>query len=271
MKKQLKYFILPILFVAMTFSACKKDEDAPATSLFFSLQDDIAFGLQFKQEIAANPQEYPVLNPASYPEAYQHLNRIRDSILGSGLVDYDEDFAYEVYIIHNDDVLNAFAVPGGYMYFYTGLIKFLENEAQFAGVLAHEMAHVAKRHTVKQLEKAYGIQLLLAIVLGEDAGALAQIAADLAAGLASLAFSRDHEYQADRFSVKYLYETSYDARGVAGFFELLEGAPTPPEFLSTHPSPDNRIEKINETWQELGGKEGNLYVDSYNQFKNSLP
>lgn len=87
--------------------------------------------------------------------------------------------------------------------------------------------------------------------------------ASLAYGLGILAFSRDHEYQADEYSVKYLYQTFYDARGIADFFIKLEDAPHPPEFLSTHPSPENRIEKINEVWQSLGGKEGNLYVDSY--------
>jgi len=79
------------------------------------------------------------------------------------------------------------------------------------------------------------------------------------------------EYKADEKAVEYLYQTSYDARGIAGFFIKLGDAPSPPQFLSTHPSPENRIEKINEKWAELGGKEGNDYVDSYNAFKASLP
>jgi len=65
--------------------------------------------------------------------------------------------------------------------------------------------------------------------------------------------------------------SSYDARGIAGFFIKLGDAPHPPQFLSTHPSPENRIEKINEKWTALGGKEGNSYVESYDAFKGSLP
>ena len=99
-------------------------------------------GAQVKQEIAANPQDYPVLNENTYPEAYNHIYRIRDSILNTGEIYYDDQFVWEVNIIQNDSVLNAFAVPGGYMYFYTGLIKYLDNEAQFAGVMAHEMSHI---------------------------------------------------------------------------------------------------------------------------------
>jgi len=100
---------------------------------------------------------------------------------------------------------------------------------------------------------------------------MAQIAGDIAGGLAALAFSRNHEYKADEFSVKYLYQTSYDARGVGGFFEKMSGSPQPPQFLSTHPNPDNRIEKINENWQTLGGQEGYTYDQSYQNFISSLP
>lgn len=271
MKKTLRIILVPLLIVAFTFNGCKKDDDDPVTSLFFSPQNDLEFGQQFKLELEANPQDYPILSQTQYPEAYQHINRIRDSVLASGLVDYTDTFVYEVYIIHNDSVLNAFAVPGGYMYFYTGIIKFLENEAQLAGVMAHETAHVSRRHSIKRLEKAYGLQLLFAVLLGNDPGTLAQIAAELAGGLVSLAFSRDDEYEADEYAVKYLYPSSYDARGIAGFFEMMENAPHPPEFLSTHPSPENRIEQIYAVWEELGGKIGNTYEESYQQFKNSLP
>ena len=104
-----------------------------------------------------------------------------------------------------------------------------------------------------------------------QAGTYSGSPASVAAGLAVLAFSRDHEYDADKYSVNYLYKTSYDARGVGGFFEKINGAPQPPQFLSTHPNPDNRIERIEEEWTELGGASGNTYVNSYQDFINSLP
>ena len=100
---------------------------------------------------------------------------------------------------------------------------------------------------------------------------LVQIAADLASGAAILAFSRDDEYESDESSVQYLYQTSYDARGVAGFFEKMGDASPVPVFMSTHPSPENRIEKINEEWLSLGGEPGNTYESSLQDFKNSLP
>lgn len=270
MKILKKSFFFVLTLVLISSAGCKKDSDESIINLF-SVDDDIEFGQQMEAEIAANPQEFPVLDPAAYPEAYQHINRIRDSILNTGLLAYGDRFAWSVKIIDNDTMVNAFATPGGYLYFYTGIIKFLDNEAQFAGVMAHEMAHSDLRHSTNQITKAYGIQMMISIALGQAQSQLAEIVASYAYGLGSLAFSRNHEYQADEYSVKYLYQTSYDARGVAYFFEKMDGAPHPPQFLSTHPSPENRVEKINEIWTELGGKEGNTYVDSYNAFKASLP
>ena len=155
--------------------------------------------------------------------------------------------------------------------FTPGLIKYLDNEAQFAGVMAHEMSHADLRHSTSMLTATYGVQMLLSIVLGQANNQLADIVANLAYGLGELAYSRNMEYKADEKAVEYTYQTSYDARGIAGFFIKMNDAPHPPQFLSTHPSPENRIEKINEKWAALGGKEGNVYEESYNAFKASLP
>ena len=259
------------LFILIIFlGACKKDSNESVINLF-SVENDIEFGQTMEDEILSNPQEFPVLSPTQYADAYDHIYRIRDSILNTGEIYYDDRFVWNVHIIDNDTMLNAFATPGGHLYFYTGIIKYLDNEAQFAGVMAHEMAHSDLRHSTNQLTKAYGVQILFSILLGQSPGQLTEIIGSLAYGLGTLAFSRSHEYQADEYSVKYLYATSYDARGIADFFIKMEGSSRPPEFLSTHPSPENRIEKINEVWQELGGKTGNTYVNSYNAFKASLP
>lgn len=266
MKTRTPLFGIIVLSIFL-LTGCNKDEGFN----IFSVNDDIALGQQIRDTIAADPTNYPLLKESQYPEAYNHIRRIRDSILSTGIVDYDDVFEWQVFIIKDDETLNAFCTPGGYIYFFTGIIKFLDDESQFAGVLAHEMVHAAKRHSTEQLTNAYGMSLLLSIVLGNNPAVLAQIAAELAAGVTTLAFSRKAEYEADEYAVKYLYQTSYHPLGVAGFFEKLEGEPQPPVFLSTHPSPENRIEKINEAWQSLGGKAGNTYEASYQDFKNSLP
>lgn len=269
----LKMFSLRLLIsliFLLIISGCSKDGSDPTINIF-TINDDIAFGNELQNEIRANPVDYPLLDSLQYAGAYSHIYRIRDSILQSNEMLYADQFDWRIDIIRNDTILNAFCAPGGYICVYTGIIKFLDNESQFAGVMGHEMAHADRRHSTDQLTKVYGIDLLLGIILGNNPTQLAEIAANLAAGVATLAFSRDAEYESDEYSVRYLYTTAYDARGVGGFFQKLDGSPQPPEFLSTHPHPDNRYDKIIEMWESLGGKEGGTFESSYNDFKNSLP
>ncbi|MFC2112612.1 M48 family metalloprotease [Bacteroidota bacterium] len=257
--------VLAILAVAIQ---CRKDDKSIN---FFTVNQDIAFGASMDTLIMDDPTQFPLLSKSQYPSAYQHIERIRDNLIASGQVNYADRFPWVVKIIHNDTTLNAFAAPGGYMYFYTGIIHFLEDEAEFAGVMAHEMAHCDRRHSTDNMTKQYGIGIMMGMLLGNNPNQLAEIAAGLASGLSSLAFSRKNEYEADQYAVKYMSGTDYDPRGLAGFFEKLEGHPTPPTFLSTHPSPDDRIEQIYANWELEGSKTGERFAIRYQDFKNSLP
>ncbi len=259
--------LLPVLLSLVLLSGCSDDGIN-----FFTLDQDVQFGAQLDSAIMANPGEYPILDPVQYSAAYDHINRIMNSILQSNDLRYSKTFPWQVKIIRNDEVLNAFAAPGGYMYFYTGLIKFLDNEAQLAGVMAHEIAHADRRHSTQMLTRQYGFSMLLSIVMGDNPTMLEQILAQLAMGGTMLKYSRDNEYEADKYAVTYLYDTDYHPRELAGFFEKMLGSTQKiPEFLSTHPSDENRIKNIEDVWKSLGSKVGNTYVDRYQNFKNTLP
>ncbi len=258
-------FLVTMLLLSL---GCTKDDK---TINIFTIQDDIDLGNQIAAEIAADPANYPILSRTQYATAYEHLDRVMNTILATGKVLYDSTFPWTAYIIQNDTIVNAFATPGGHLYFYTGLIKTLDNEAQFAGVMAHEMAHCARRHTTDQLTRAYGLSVLMSIVLGDNPSMLAQLAADIAGGLTTLAFSRNMEYEADRFAIRYLSSTDYHPLGLADFFTKIEGLPQPPTFLSTHPSPEDRIAKIQEEWVANGSKVGDYYETRYLDFKAALP
>lgn len=266
----------------LVFAACSKEsgptEDkcagkfAPSgvTSLLISMDQDKQMGLASVAEIEKNPTEYPLLDSVKYPVAYAHINRITKTILDSGGVYAKDEFAWRVKII-NKDVLNAFCTPGGYIYVYTGLIKFLDNETQLAGVMGHEIAHADKRHSANQMVKNYGVTALASILTGGgEPGALTT----LAKGLIGLSFSRADETEADKFSVKYLNGTSYDGRGAKYFFEKLIAAGQTggtPAFLSTHPNPETRVADITKVWECYGSKVGQTFDAQYMQFKASLP
>ncbi len=261
-------FVLISAFSLSFISSCNKNKDDGSINIF-TVEDDKALGEQLKAEIDSHPELYNVMDRAQYPAAYQHLDRISTAILNSGKVFYKDEFNWEFFLIHDDSTLNAFAAPGGKIYIYTGLIRYLDAEYELAGVIAHEIAHADRRHSTDQLTRLYGIGLLLDVVFGQDRSQLA----DIAASLAVLKYNRDQESESDEYSVIYLNETEYDARGAARFFEKLiaQGAGGSPEFLSTHPNPDNRVEAIIAKWESLGSKPGGTFIERYQEFKNTLP
>jgi len=267
--KKIYFFVATAAIAGSVFwTSCSKDDSFN----IFSIDDDKQLGLQTKQQIEADPGQYPILDPAAYPETYNYINGIRNDILNSGQVTHKDDFPWEVKIIRRDDILNAFCTPGGYIYVYTGLIKYLDTKSSLAGVLGHEMAHADKRHSTNQMTKKYGVQTLLDVLLGKDQGLLTQIGSELV----SLQFSRTDEAQADEYSVKYLCPTKYHADGAAYFFQKIvdQGGSSTPAFLSTHPNPDNRIENIKKNAAD-GGCTATIAGDEeaagYIAFRNTLP
>jgi beta-barrel assembly-enhancing protease len=257
MKKYLFiYLLIPILF-----SSCGNS--------WIPLSVDETLGSQSAAQINEGLSGMVILEEADYPEAYQYLNALKDKILASGKVQHASDFKWELKIIEDDSVLNAFCLPGGYIYVYTGLMKYLDSEDALAGVLGHEMAHADLRHGTSQLVKNMGLSLALQLIFGGDASQLVNIGANLI----SLSFSRGDETEADMQSVEYLYHTELDARGTGVFFDKLQKEGKDPEiveFLSTHPNPDNRVEEIHKKWQTLGGKTGKRNADAYKRMLSTL-
>lgn len=267
MRFPLRTLILLCAGTLLTWTVSCRDQDGNIN--IFSIEDDKAFGAQVSQEIENDPATI-ILDSARYAAQYAYIYQIRNKILNSGQVMYKDVFPWRIRIIKNDTVLNAFCTPGGYMYFYTGILKFLESEDHLAGVLGHEMAHADKRHSTDALTRQYGLSVLFDIVFGQNKGQLVRIAA----GLRELKYSRTAETEADNYSVKYLCPTDYDAAGAAGFFEKLlamgSGSDVP-EFLSTHPSPDNRVENIRSQKSTLSCTGTKRNISEYTAFKNSLP
>lgn len=256
-------------FCTLVLASCglvNKEKKGQGFNLF-TIEQDREFGAQVAAEIDGNPAEYPLLDSASNIEAYQMMYRVRDKILNSGKVTNKNNFQWRLRIIDNDTTLNAFCTPGGYIYVYTGILKFLDNESQFAGVMGHEIAHADKRHSTRQMTKMYGVGALLEILAG-NRGMLKEITA----GIIGLKNSRAHETEADQFSVEYLCPTDYDAAGGGGFFQKIQdmGGSRTPEFLSTHPDPGSRIEHFNSAKATLGCTGNNTNVNEYKRIVGKL-
>jgi predicted Zn-dependent protease len=152
------------------------------------------------------------------------------------------------FTVVDSPVVNAFAIPGGYIYFTRGILAYLNTEAELAGVMGHEITHVTARHSVRQITRSQLTQLGLGVgsILSPTFGQFGNIA-ESALGLMFLRFSRDDEREADRIGVEYTARAGYDPRQVSNFFEVLrrmseaEDRETIPGWLSTHPDPPERV------------------------------
>lgn len=162
--------------------------------------------------------------------------------------------------IVDSDVINAFAVPGGYVYFTRGIMAHFNNEAEFAGVLGHEIGHIAARHSVEQQRNAMLGQLgiIAGMVISPEFGQFAEQASQ-GLGLLLLKFGRDAERESDELGVEYSSKIGYDAHEMAGFFKTLERksgdkGEAIPDFLSTHPNPGDRNITVNKLATQWGQK-----------------
>lgn len=259
--------ILVFLLGTVAISCGSKGKEPKSGFNLFTIQQDKELGAQVNQEILSNPTEYPILDPIHYKEVYDYINGIKATILKTGDVRYAKEFDWEIRII-DEATLNAFCTPGGYIYFYTGILKFLESEDELAGVLGHEMAHADLRHSTGQMTKMFGVQVLVSIIAGNR-----EMLAQVTQGLIGLRFSRTHESDADYNSVKYLCKTPYNSAGGAGFFQKITelGAQKQPEFLSTHPNPDHRIEAFHNHKSTLGCAGNEDFKTRYQTVISKLP
>ncbi|WP_188547993.1 M48 family metalloprotease [Hymenobacter qilianensis] len=245
----LKPWFFLALLTSLGTAACSGTGDGV---VLFSVEDDIALGQKVAAQTDSTYRSKNQLlerNNGANQRAYVLLDAVVSKVLSSNELQYRNEFPWDVKIIKDDEIQNAFATPGGHIYVFSGLIKFLETEDQLAGVLGHEIAHADRRHTSRSLQKEFGVSFLLSLLLGENPNQLAQIAASLG----QLRFSREYEVEADEFSVRYLNSTPYSCDGAAGFFiKAAAQAPTStPEFLSTHPNPGTRVEAIQAKAKEL--------------------
>lgn len=131
-----------------------------------------------------------------------------------------KDIQYTFTVIESDQI-NAFAAPGGFVYFYTGLLRRMDNEAEMAAVMAHEISHVVGRHSIKRLQAAMGVSLAYQLVFGDKGGEALQSAVGVGMGLLFADYSRENEREADKFGIYYMQKAGYNPNGAITMFEKL--------------------------------------------------
>ncbi|MEJ7711443.1 MAG: M48 family metallopeptidase [Pyrinomonadaceae bacterium] len=219
------------------------------------LRDDVATG--YVQDVGRNLA-------AAIPPEFQH-----------------PEFRYTFKVVNAPDI-NAFALPGGPMYVNRGMITAARTEGEMAGVMAHELSHVALRHGTAQATKAGGVKAqapaiggaILGAILGGTIGGIAQTAGQVGSAAIVTKYSREYETQADILGAQIMARAGYNPRDLANMFRTIEqqsgGRSGGPEWLSTHPNPGNRYERINREAEMLRVSDSRADSRRFSEIKNRL-
>jgi beta-barrel assembly-enhancing protease len=195
-------------------------------------RDEVTLGTQIDQQLKARGARIYQGNPA----INQYVNEIGQRLAATS----DRPNLPYTFQVVADDSINAFATTGGFVYIQTGLIKAATNEAELAGVMAHEVGHISGRHVINRMRQA-ALASGIAGALEVRQDALVNLGVQLALDLPN---SREAEYDADRRGFSNMGRAGYDTTGFITFMQKLEGRGNPPEFLSSHPNPGNRVSNL---------------------------
>ena len=224
-----------------------------------SEQQELEMGAQFATELDKQ------LTFIDDPQIVGYVDGLGQSIAKASK---RNDIPYRFRVVNTDEV-NAFAVPGGYLFVNRGLLETADNECEVAGVLGHEIGHVVGRHSARQMTQQYGLSTISGILLGQNPGMLTQMTSQLVANGALMSYSRSMESEADGYGVQELYDAGIDPSGLATFFDKLVamqgGAKSSSldQFFSTHPDPGARAGAVRAAVAKLPAKP-NLRKDSPN-------
>ena len=232
-----------------------------------SVNDEIALGRQAQQDVR---RQVPELRDSVVSNYIENMGRKLAARADGPKYPYSFDVA-------NNREINAFALPGGPIWIHRGAIDAAQNEAQIAGVLAHEIAHIANRHAADQITKGTfanaGLGLLGAFLGGGNGSKIAQLGAGLAAQSVMMKFSRDAERQADMKALQYMKRAGYDPRGMVEFLQVLRNRQrsdpgSVQTFFSSHPAPSERVARLEQEAARLAG--GRRDSAAFNQVQARL-
>ena len=263
--------LLGISFLAVPGFADDKKKDPDAIGdrdvgkgvNFYSIEKEIGLGKQLAQEVE---RQAKIIDD---PVIAEYVNRVGQNLVRNS----DAKVPFTIKVIDAEDV-NAFALPGGFFFVNTGIVLNADNEAEMAGVMAHEIAHVAARHGTRQATRGQLAQLatIPLIFMGGWTGYGIRQAASILVPVGFLQFSREFEGEADMLGLQYMYKTGYDPGAFVDFFEKIESLEkkkpgTLSKVFSTHPPTDARIIKAQQNIQQLL-KERPEYVVTTSEFND---
>lgn len=249
---KIRIFIGLAIVAFAFFKKCAITEENPYTgksqAISLTTEEEIAIGLQSAPQMA---QEYGGLY--NDQRLQDEVDRVGNKLVQSSIAK-ETPYKYEFHLLADPETINAFALPGGQVFITYALLSKLQNEDQLAGVLGHEIGHVLGRHSAERIANS---EFWQTIAQGADVGVSA---GSVVAGIGKntlLKNSRGDELESDDLGVRFMLDAGYNPEAMIGVMEVLKDAAGPnrvPEFQSTHPDPENRIEHIREAIEKYRGQ-----------------
>jgi len=251
-----RLFIGVVMAIVALISYYSKNQVNPITGekqhIDLTPQQEVVMGLQSAPQMA---QEYGGLyndnevQQQAKAVGYKLIKQVDDEAKVKGI---SIPFQFDFHVLADDQTINAFALPGGQIFITVGLLKKLKSEDQLAGVLGHEIGHVIHRHSAQQMAKSdfyNGLVGAVATATSDGTGMGGGQIAQYVAQIQEMKFGRNDELQSDEFGVQYMIKAGYNPNSMIKVMEILAeagGGQQGYEFMSTHPSPENRTTKIKE-------------------------
>jgi beta-barrel assembly-enhancing protease len=216
-------------------------------------EQEVALGLQAAPEMA---QQFGGLDPDNEMQA--RVDRVGERLVSRSAAG-ESPYRFEFHVLDDPQTINAFALPGGQVFITEGLLRRLKTDGQLAGVLGHEIAHVAARHGAEHIAKQQltegltGAAVLATYDPSNPSSRNSAAVAAMIGQLINMRFGRQDELESDRLGVRFTGEAGYDPRSMVELMKILDQSSEgnrPPEFFSTHPNPENRIQRIQEAIRE---------------------
>ena len=230
---------LTLLTVLFILQGCAQFANVSASLFMMTPEQEVTFGEKVKTEVEKD------LTLVNDPEVVNYVREVGQKVYAQSP---KTPFPVQFYVVA-DSTLNAFAIPGGTIYVHTGVIEAADDEAELASVIAHEMGHVVRRHSARQVSAQTGLQVVEEVVLGNDSGQATQMVTNLLKQGVLFNYSREDEREADAIGVGTLYRADYDPMAMYNFFQKLQtqgGAAEGPvsTFFASHPPTSERMDNV---------------------------
>jgi len=260
---------LLVVFAAAALSCVTTGPGGKRSLILISDKQEVSLGRSVSEEILK--KEKPLedsLWQAYLTEVGQKIVQVSDR----------RTLPFHFTVLENEQI-NAFATPGGYLFFYTGILRMMESEDELAAVMAHEVSHVVARHSVKAIQRYYGGAIALSLLLGEKSEEMAGQVAGLVFSLALQGYGRKNEHEADEFGLIYMQRSRYNPKAMVTMFEKLAALSGESKrglfesLAASHPETQERIARMKTqiAGYSPGVTERPLKKDRYERMKNRLP